>query len=98
MFRRISKRATLAAGTVTLLLTVGVQAETIEIPVGAQGGDTHVEQVRGLKKDEVTARLGEPVSIQGPIGDPAISRWEYADFYVYFEWETVLHTVRKPQG
>lgn len=73
-------------------------AEEVEIPVGAQGKETYIEDMRGLKKDEVNARLGEPLGIQGPVGDPAITRWEYQDFYVYFEWDTVLHTVRKPQG
>lgn len=95
MFSRLRSRAPLLAGAATLLFALGVQAETIEVPVGAQGGDAYVAQVRGLKKDEVSSRLGDPIGIQGPVGDPAITRWEYADFYVYFERDTVLHTVRK---
>lgn len=98
MFSRLRSRIPYLAGAAALLLALGAQAETLEVPVGAQGGDAHVEQVRGLKKDQVTARLGDPIGIQGPVGDPAITRWEYADFYVYFEWDTVLHTVKKHRG
>ncbi|WP_237056073.1 hypothetical protein [Microbulbifer sediminum] len=76
----------------------GSLAETVEVPVGEQGQVAEASTMRGLDKDQVTARLGEPVGIQGPVGDPAISRWEYADFYVYFEWDKVLHVVNKPRG
>ncbi|WP_323844088.1 hypothetical protein [Microbulbifer magnicolonia] len=98
MFSRLRHRIPQFTAAAALLLALGAQAETIEVPVGAQGGDAHVEQVRGLKKDEVTARFGEPVGIQGPVGDPAITRWEYADFFVYFERDTALHTVKKHPG
>lgn len=86
------------AGAAASLLALTAQADTLEVPIGAQGSDAHVEQIRGLKKDEVSARLGDPVGIQGPVGDPAITTWEYPDFYVYFEWDTVLHTVKKHRG
>lgn len=81
-----------------LLLPMGAAADTLEVPVGAQGEETRIEQVRGLKKEEITARLGDPIGIQGPVGEPAITRWEYADFYVYFEWDVALHTVKKHRG
>lgn len=84
--------------TTALLLPMAAGADTLEVPVGAQGEATHTEQVRGLKKDEVTSQLGDPIGIQGPVGDPAITRWEYADFYVYFEWDVALHTVKKHRG
>lgn len=84
--------------TTALLLPMGAAADTLEVPVGAQGEATRIEQVRGLKKEEITARLGDPIGIQGPVGEPAITRWEYADFYVYFEWDVALHTVKKHRG
>ncbi|WP_346839910.1 hypothetical protein [Microbulbifer sp. SAOS-129_SWC] len=85
------------ASAVLLVLAAGAQAENLEVPVGAQGDKSYIEEMRGLKKDQVTARLGKPISVQGPVGDPAITRWEYPDFYVYFEWDTALHTVKKPK-
>ncbi|AWF81584.1 hypothetical protein BTJ40_12535 [Microbulbifer sp. A4B17] len=98
MFSRLRSGLNCLAGSMALLLSFGVQATTIEVPVGTQGGELTIEEVRGLKKDDVTSRLGEPLGIQGPIGEPAITRWEYNDFYVFFEQDTVLHTVKKPSG
>ena len=85
-------------GATLVAFCAGATAETLEVPVGSQGVVAEAQAMRGLDKDEVTARLGEPVGIQGPVGDPAISRWEYPEFYVYFEWDKVLHIVSKPRG
>ncbi|MBB5210541.1 hypothetical protein [Microbulbifer hydrolyticus] len=98
MFNGLRKQLPALAGATLLALSVGAHAENLEVPVGAQSSETRVEQMRGLKKDEVTARLGEPLGIQGPVGEPAITRWEYNDFYVYFEWDVALHTVKKHRG
>lgn len=73
-------------------------ADTVEVPVGSQGVVAEASYLRGKKQEEVTAELGEPLGIQGPVGEPAITRWEYADFYVYFEYNRVLHTVKKHRG
>ena len=98
MFSSLRKQLPILAGAACLALSAATIAETIEVPVGAQGDSAHVEYVRGMKKDEVTARLGEPLGIQGPVGEPAITRWEYSDFYVYFERDVALHTVKKHRG
>jgi hypothetical protein len=100
MFSKLRNRPTLQrlTGAAFLTLALGVQAETVEIPVGSQGQLGEIAELRGLKQNEISNRLGEPVGIQGPVGDPAISRWEYPDFYVYFEWDVVLHTVQKHRG
>lgn len=47
----------------------------------------------GMSRDEVRARFGEPVKKHAAVGDPPISRWEYARWSVYFEYDTVLFTV-----
>lgn len=47
----------------------------------------------GQKMEAVRARYGEPVSIDPAVGDPPITRWIYAGFTVYFEYDLVLHTV-----
>ena len=98
MFSSLRKQFPILAGAACLALSAATYADTLEVPVGAQGNSTYVEQVRGLKQDEVTARLGEPLGIQGPVGEPAITRWEYPDFYVYFERDVALHTVKKHRG
>nr|WP_010130532.1 hypothetical protein [Microbulbifer agarilyticus] len=74
------------------------QAETVEVPVGEQGYVEEAGQLRGKKQEQVTQEIGEPINIQGPVGEPAITRWEYADFFVYFEHDRVLHTVAKKHG
>ena len=49
--------------------------------------------VNGISRDEVQARFGEPVSRLATVGDPPITRWNYASWSVYFEYELVLFTV-----
>ena len=34
--------------------------------------------VNGISRDEVQARFGEPVSRLAAVGDPPITRWNYA--------------------
>jgi len=48
---------------------------------------------RGLTKSRVLARYGKPLSQGKPIGQPPISRWDYPDYQLYFEYDHVLHAV-----
>lgn len=48
---------------------------------------------RGMTKSRVLARYGKPVSQSGPVGQPPISRWNYPDYRLYFEYDHVLHAV-----
>ncbi|MCQ3830670.1 hypothetical protein HXX02_14615 [Microbulbifer elongatus] len=100
MFSSKSMRnLTLASLTcATLFGSALSQADTVEVPVGEQGYAAEVNHLRGKKQEKVTEEFGEPMSIQGPVGEPAITRWEYADFFVYFEYDRVLHTVAKHRG
>lgn len=50
---------------------------------------------RGMTKDSVRSSFGTPEKQMDPVGDPPISRWEYAEFVVYFEYDRVIHSVRK---
>lgn len=50
---------------------------------------------RGMTMDKVETTWGQPVLKQNAVGDPPITRWEYADFVVYFEYRHVIHAVRK---
>lgn len=55
---------------------------------------------RGMSMDRVSAGWGQPASTAGPVGQPPITRWEYADFIVFFEHSHVIHAVarRAPGG
>jgi hypothetical protein len=49
---------------------------------------------RGMSMKTVESRWGAPAAKLGAIGDPPISRWEYAEFVVYFEYGNVIHAVK----
>lgn len=48
---------------------------------------------RGMTMSQVASKFGEPVTKVPAVGRPAISRWEYPGFVVYFELDHVIHTV-----
>lgn len=50
---------------------------------------------RGMSMDAVESRFGEPMARVPAVGEPPISRWEYAEFIVYFEHNLVLHAALK---
>ncbi len=73
-------------------------AETVRVPIGQQADISKPRT--GVTKANVAAQFGEPISKQGPVGEPPISSWEYSDFVVYFEYDHVIHSVAKhrPRG
>ncbi len=48
---------------------------------------------RGSTMSAVQSRFGEPVMRHATVGEPPITRWDYARFAVYFEHDRVLHAV-----
>lgn len=50
----------------------------------------------GTTKAETEARFGAPVKKLPPVGDPPITRWEYASYNVFFEYDLVLFSVLHP--
>ncbi len=53
---------------------------------------------RGLSKAQVRQQFGEPDRVEAPVGNPPIGRWHYPDFTVYFENDTVLHSVSEDRA
>jgi len=49
--------------------------------------------VNGQTMSEVESAFGAPQTKAPPVGDPPITRWEYQDWSVYFEYDRVLFTV-----
>lgn len=47
----------------------------------------------GMSMDRVESRFGEPALKHAAVGDPPITRWDYPDFSVYFEYQLVIHAV-----
>ena len=50
--------------------------------------------IDGERRSRPTAR---PRQKHGAVGEPPITRWDYPGFSVYFEHETVIHSVARRQ-
>ena len=50
---------------------------------------------RGMSQASVEASWGAPQTAHAPVGDPPITRWEYAEFVVFFEYDRVIHSVSR---
>ena len=60
----------------------------------AQTGNVSLP-MRGMNMDNVEHIFGAPLEKMPAVGKPPITRWDYADYVVYFEYNLVLHTVMK---
>jgi len=56
-------------------------------------GTSAFAQSRGMTMDQVRSLRGEPLQVQGPVGDPPITRWIYDDEIIYFEYSLLLTRV-----
>ena len=85
---------TLAITALSLLITASANADVLKLPGAAPQVITLADSpARGMTKDQVESRFGAPRSKIGPVGIPAIYRWDYADYSVFFENNFVLHSV-----
>ncbi|MBI5462515.1 MAG: phosphodiesterase [Gammaproteobacteria bacterium] len=67
-------------------------ADTLVIDAVRQAADVE-RPAKGQSMAEVEARFGAPKTREPAIGQPPIARWVYDRFTVYFEGDTVLHSV-----
>lgn len=81
----------------TLVVSEPAFSEDVMVPIGHQAEyKKNVERPpTGMSSEKVREKFGEPLDWKEPVGDPPISRWEYQDFVVYFEYDHVVHTVMK---
>ena len=77
-----------------LLLGTAAQADTLQMRGMSADGDG-VRPTRGMSEALVEAKFGSPKSKRAAVGEPPISRWEYDNFIVYFEYDKVIHAVVK---
>lgn len=81
---------------VALLAAFGAVANAQNLNMdGAMAGSNDGRPTRGMTQASVESKFGSPVTIAAPVGDPPITRWEYADFVVFFEYDKVIHAVVK---
>ncbi len=51
---------------------------------------------RGMRMSTVEARFGAPQNRHAAVGEPPITRWDYAGYAVFFEHDRVIHAVATP--
>lgn len=103
--RRGGKRSTrdLAASGLTCLPAIPAILGLMVLAPAASADVLLIEEVRqvermdlptnGQSKSDVEARFGAPEVKHDPVGDPPITRWQYGDYSVYFEYDLVLFSV-----
>lgn len=86
---------------ILLTLSMGVlgtaSAQNLDMS-GAEGSTTFDQSgkpTRGMSQESVQANFGAPQSTTDAVGEPPISRWDYAEFVVFFEHDKVIHSVTK---
>ncbi len=78
----------------SFVVALTAQADVIKMPSESpQVITSNSAPVRGMTKHQVESRFGSPMAIKGPVGEPAIYRWDYPDYSVFFEHNYVLHSV-----
>ena len=87
------------SGIFLLLLgaSISMQAanagDNLVIPGHVATAETQMMPKRGISMDAVLNKFGEPDNRFGPVGEPPITEWVYGSFRVYFEYQTVLHSI-----
>ncbi|HEX4911749.1 MAG TPA: hypothetical protein VFV64_13415 [Permianibacter sp.] len=69
--------------------------DVLQIPLSQQGDSKLPRPGKGMSKAEVEKLFGAPAQVQGPVGQPPITRWHYPEYVVTFEYDHVVHTVLK---
>ncbi len=77
-----------------LIATLQVNAQVVKTPSNdaVVVTNSNVPQ-RGMTKAQVESYFGQPNSQLGPVGIPAIYRWDYGNYSVFFENNHVIHAV-----
>ena len=87
------------SAVILLALTMGsldaANAQDLGGPDGSSTFHQSGKPTRGMSTDSVRANFGRPRSTSDAVGAPPISRWQYAGFVVFFEYDRVIHSVTK---
>ncbi|MBT8088216.1 MAG: hypothetical protein KJO46_09275 [Gammaproteobacteria bacterium] len=88
------KLRTILLSTLLVMAFGTAGAQTLKMDgMSADAGDARPS--RGMSQASVQSRYGSPTAVKAPVGNPPITRWEYQDFVVYFEYDKVIHAVTK---
>ncbi|HEX7030519.1 MAG TPA: hypothetical protein VF254_07980 [Gammaproteobacteria bacterium] len=68
-----------------------------EVPPADAGAPAPARDIdmptRGMDMDKVRRVYGEPLNRHAAVGDPPITRWDYENYSVFFEYDKVIHSV-----
>ena len=90
----MSKLRTISLIALFLALLGAANAQTLKMD-GASAAGSDPRPTRGMSQTNVRSKFGSPAAVRAAVGDPPITRWEYQDFIVYFEYDKVIHAVTK---
>lgn len=79
--------------SLALTLCAPLQAQQLGIPGHYDSGETISMPQRGISMNRVLDEYGEPHRRSEAVGNPPITEWDYGDFRVFFEHQTVLHSL-----
>lgn len=79
-----------------LILSTTLQADELRIPLGQQGNPQQPMPHHGETQAQVLRLFGPPQNKHPTVGRPPITRWDYPNFSVYFEYQLVLTSVARP--
>ncbi len=85
---------TLILAATLLMLSISIHADVLLIDRVEAKQNMTVPQ-KSLTMNQVRSQFGEPISEFPAVGDPPITRWEYATFWVFFEYQHVITSVLK---
>jgi hypothetical protein len=69
---------------------LSITAPSYQVPNSEAGV---LRPTQGMSMVDVEQQFGSPEKKFAAVGEPPISRWQYADFMVYFEYSHVIHSV-----
>ncbi|MES9992223.1 MAG: hypothetical protein ABW098_09730 [Candidatus Thiodiazotropha sp.] len=88
---------TLSAAMICLLALPPVSADVLliesihSVPINSDEGIPRPK--RSMSMDQVAQRYGQPVTAYPSVGEPPITRWDYSNYSVFFEYDLVLQSV-----
>lgn len=82
----------------TFITVFSAYAEVLRIPISQQGTANIDMPKHGDSQQQVINRYGEPLVRKAAVGQPPITRWDYTGFSVYFEYSTVINSVKNHQA
>lgn len=81
------------------LTPISAYAEVLQMPESPKDFSVTLPG-RGMSMTEVLENFGKPLSKDAEVGEPPITRWNYPNYKVIFEYQYVIHslTIKKPMG